>query len=159
MAIVAKPVEDRIDGSALRRKVRSQVKWGRDCASASILAGSTVGLALLVSGAAIQRDVYVVLLVAYGLVLLMGAYWWARAMHSVGKAGVANVLNAMLPPVLLVMVGLSNLAGGKWPVNAYTRKWWEIIGLAILVAVLGAWRRRNADDALDVMDEVAASSG
>jgi hypothetical protein len=146
-----------VDREALRRTVRSHVKWGRDCGSAAIVAGATVGFSLLMSGGPIRRDVYVSLLGAYGLLLLFAAYWWARAMHAAGQAGVSNVLNAVGPPALVVVIALSNLPGGGWPIKAYTAHWWEVVALAFFIVVTGASRRRNAEDALDQIEELGAS--
>jgi hypothetical protein len=137
------------DLDALQRKIRSHVKWGRDCGSAAIGAGATVGFSLLLSGSPVRRDVFVPLVAAYGVLLLVAAFFWWRAMYAVGKATASNVGNALAPSVLIVVIALSNLSGGRWPIAAYTGRWWEIVLLAFWVAVTGQLRRRNADDALD----------
>ncbi len=63
----------------------------------------------------------------------------------------------MVAPVLIGLIALSNLSGGRWPIEAYSTRWWEAVGFAVFTVVLGAWRRRNADDALDAIDELAAA--
>jgi hypothetical protein len=77
-------------------------------------------------------------------------------MRAVGKGNVSNVLNAFAPAVLIVFVGLNNLRGGTWPIKPYSGRWWEVVVLAFAVALGGAYRRRNADDALEMLDELRA---
>jgi hypothetical protein len=86
------------DLAAVRRKLRSNVRWARDCGSAAIGSGATVGFALVVSGSPIRRDVFVPLVAAYGVLLLFAVYYWWRFMDLLGKATVLNVLNATGSP-------------------------------------------------------------
>lgn len=140
------------DHEALGRQLRSYVKWGRDCGAAAICGGVAVGFGLILSGTPIRRDVYVPLIIAYGMLMVIAALCWALGMRAVGKAQFSVVVNAVAPAVLIILVGLSNVSGGKWPLKPYTGRWWEVVALAFSVALGGAYRRRNADDALDVLE-------
>ncbi len=140
------------DLEAVRREFRSHIKWERDCAKAMIASGSVIGFGLILSGAAIRREMYVPLLAAYGALLLVNAYFWARATRAIGQAEFGNVLNAFVPPVLIIFAAIGR-ASGNWPIRAYSSQWWQVVGLAFLVVILGTYRRRKAEDILDQLNE------
>lgn len=144
------------DAEAVYRDVRRFTKWGRDCAAGMIYGGLAVGFGLILTGTAIRREVYVPLLVLYGGLLLANAYFWSRAMHAVGRAKFLNVMNALLPPLLIILAGLARTSG-HWPIKAYSGQWWQIVALAIFIGLLGAYRRRRAEDALDQLEDVRRS--
>ena len=75
------------------------------------------------------------------------------AYDCIGKreqTGFANVSNAFVAPVLIIFVALTGTSG-KLPIRAHSS---EVIALAAIVVLLGAYRRRKIEDALDRMDDL-----
>lgn len=143
------------DLEAAYRDARFNTKWGRDCAAGMIYGGLAVGFGLILTGTAIRREVYLPLLVLYGGLLLANAYFWSRAMHAVGRANFAGVMNAFVPPILIIFAGLTRTE--RWPIKAYSSQWWQVVGLAIFIGLLGAYRRRKTEDALDQLEDLRRS--
>jgi hypothetical protein len=63
------------------------------------------------------------------------------------------VSNAFVAPVLIIFVALTGTSG-KLPIRAHSSEWWQVIALAAIVVLLGAYRRRKIEDALDRMDDL-----
>jgi hypothetical protein len=123
-----------------------------------IYGGLAVGFGLILTGTPVKRDVYLPLLVAYGALLLVNAYFWARAMHAVGHANRWNVLNAFVPPIAIIFAGLTR-GSGTWPIKPHSSQWWQVVGLVAFIGALGVYRRRKADDALDQLEDLRPRSG
>ncbi len=77
-------------------------------------------------------------------------------MYAVGQARLWNVLTALAPPLLIIFSAIAR-ASGTWPIKAYSSQWWQVVFLAFLIAILGAYRRRRADDALEQLEDLRRS--
>jgi hypothetical protein len=143
-------IDSRLDALA------SYVKWVRDCGAAAIASGAAVAFVLIVGGIAIRREVYVALVVSYGALLFVAAFFWCRALGAVQRANPGNLISALAPPVLIIGLALANFYDARWPIRPYTRAWWEVVFFALLVALLGWWRRREAGA---LLAEIAESPG
>jgi hypothetical protein len=135
------------------QQLASSVKWVRDCGAAATASGVAVGFALIVGGIAIRRDVYAALVVSYGALMFVAAFFWCRAMAAAHRANQRSLIIALAPPVLIIGLALANLSSARWPIRPYTRGWWEVVFFAFLVAVVGWWRRREAGDLLEKIAE------
>ena len=101
------------DRERLMRSVRSDIKWMRDCGAGAIFGGATIGFGLILSGSPIRRDVYIPLMTAYGVLMLVAALYWSRAMNAVGRATPQRVFNAFAPALAIIVIGLSALRAAR----------------------------------------------
>jgi hypothetical protein len=129
----------------------------RDCASALVVGGSGVAVALLASGAPIRAETFAAFYAINGL-LLVGLQFFAwRALHVLGhRQPRVLTIGPVLRALWLIIVGILFASSGKWPMKAYTTKWWMAVALALIVAAAGARNRHFAEEALEVSGSTGA---
>ncbi len=147
--------EDNLSELVTIRATRSMAEWLKYVASALIVGGSTVALTFLLTGTLVQIQVYIALGVLYGVLLLAGGYLRWRINRQRDHSG-SLLLLQLLPGVTAVYIAIIasiSVVHGIWPVRPYAAAWWELFAVALVVAALGAEKRRYAETRIEELKE------
>jgi hypothetical protein len=136
------------------RRVNSSMKWARDCGTAMIVAGATVGFGLMMSGLPIRQNEFEALVGAYGLLLLLAAFWWTQALLAAGMASPSRLLWGTFPPGLFILIALFKFYFGKWPVGPYSERWWLVEVFPFLILMSGWIYRRGVETILEAVQDM-----
>jgi hypothetical protein len=153
--LVVNTPEDNFSELVTIRAERSMAEWLKYVASALIVGGSTVALTFLLAGTVVHVQVYIALGVLYGVLLLAGGFLRWRINRHRDHSG-SLLLLMLLPGVTAVYIGIITsitATHGIWPVRPYAAAWWELFAVALVVATLGAEKRRYAETRIEELKE------
>jgi hypothetical protein len=148
-----------VDLPGLIREVsvaKSYARWLRDCARALMVGAASVMLTFLLAGTVIQGQVFVALEVLC-MALVFGGWLAERRscppviFYPSGRIGQFSVKNTSFVNFITALLAITAVGHvivyaetAHWPIDRYTSQWWEIIGLALFYALLGAGGRALA---------------
>jgi glucose dehydrogenase len=135
--------------------------WAGNFAGALVVGGGTVALTFILSGNPLRKEVYVALLVLYGLLLLGCILWEIWAETALGhKRRAPETFNRLAPGAVFVLIGIFTGATNvkrAWPIAPYTSHWWTFVAIALMAALLGGQHRTFNRHILNECDALRAS--
>jgi periplasmic divalent cation tolerance protein len=153
MTIVTSSQERSLPTLTRIHKARSTAEWLKYVASALIVGGGTVALTLLLAGTIIQMQVYVVLYILYGLLLVEDQFLIWRTHYNVGR-NIPPLWTIVVPGAFIVFFAITGPMHVTWPVKPYTNVWWQVFAVALGVSTLGVVKRRTAEIRMEELDEM-----
>lgn len=106
-------------------------------------------LTLLLAGLPIHKEVFIALEVLYFLFSLGACLLLWKAIDVLKHRSPSPLPFILGLPLLVLEPGLVLAYRGRWPVDPYTFGWWNFIGLALTMMVMGGVFRHNADSLIE----------
>jgi hypothetical protein len=128
----------------------------RYSSSALIVGGATVALTFLLAGTVVRKDVYVVLVSLYGVLVIISAVFTRFEIPKPYRSDALydSLVYIMFSIGYLILIITSGISVAGWPVRPYTSAWWTLFGVALGAAFLGALKRMRAESMLEKIADI-----
>jgi hypothetical protein len=104
----------------------------------------------------VQKEVYVVLLSLYGVLVIISAIFMRLEVPKSCRSGTLqdSLVYIIFSMGYLVAIIFSGTSVAGWPVRPYTSAWWQLFGVALGAAFLGAIKRMRAEGTLEKLADI-----